>query len=285
LFPNIPNMPDVNESKRELIEVESVLIICSDNPREIVDQIANLPSIGNFWLPLKAKQKIHDLYFDTSDRALRAKRMALRLREIEVDGRNKKCLLTFKGPSISISGSSGMERIEIEHEWSKDTFDHVWCKLQDQGIEPMGHHQQANYHPIPVITLEMNGLKIIQDRRTARTVKNVVLKNDDPLSVIAELAIDEGEYLIGGQNIRYNEIEIEAKKTDCTAILDELVDKLQEKFVNQVYKWKYSKLAMGLAIEKMADEKGFSDLIDSNGNLIPKAFKVIKKYLEDDSWT
>ena len=40
MFPNIPNMPDVNESKRELIEVEAVLIICSDNPREIVDQIA-----------------------------------------------------------------------------------------------------------------------------------------------------------------------------------------------------------------------------------------------------
>jgi len=285
LFPIIPNMQGAKESKKEPIEVESVLIICSDNPRKIVDQIANISSIGNFWLSPNAKQKIHDLYFDTSDRALRAKRMALRLREIEVDGKNIKCLLTFKGPSISISGRSGVERIEIEHEWSKDTFDYVWCKLQDQGIEPLGHHQLANYHTTPVITLEKNGLKIIQDRRTARTVKNVIHREDDTLSVIAELAIDEGEYLIGGQKIRYNEIEIEAKKTDCTAILDELVDKLVDKFAKQVHRWKYSKLAMGLAIEKIVNEKGFGNLIESNGNLIPEAFETIKEYLEDDSWT
>jgi hypothetical protein len=52
-------------------EVEVTLIILSERPRAVVDDIAALTSVASYRLLSQGSRAIHDFHVDTSDRALR----------------------------------------------------------------------------------------------------------------------------------------------------------------------------------------------------------------------
>jgi inorganic triphosphatase YgiF len=98
------------------LELEATLIILSDNPQTVTQHIAVLTSVANYHLLPKERQPIRDLYLDTPDKALQAKRVALRIREVR-----GKHWITLKGPSQPTEGG-GVERLEIEALWSQDSL-------------------------------------------------------------------------------------------------------------------------------------------------------------------
>jgi inorganic triphosphatase YgiF len=58
-------------------ELEATLIIRSDHPQTVAQHIAVLTSVANYRLLPQLSQPIRDLYLDTPDEALQAKRIAL----------------------------------------------------------------------------------------------------------------------------------------------------------------------------------------------------------------
>ncbi len=89
-------------------ECEATLIILSDDPQVVVQQIAVPTSVANYRLLPQGPQLIRDRYLDTPDKALQAKTLALRIRELQ--GHH---WITLKGHSQPTVGG-GVERLEIE---------------------------------------------------------------------------------------------------------------------------------------------------------------------------
>jgi inorganic triphosphatase YgiF len=254
-------------------EVEAALIIWSENPRGVASQIADLTAIGNYRLLPRASQMIHDLYLDTSDRALQTQQLALRVREIGTTH-----WLTLKGRSEPTGWEGGAERLEIELLWSKDALARVLAEFMDRGIKVPQQRQDLEYaHPLEAMA--SLGLQVIQDRESYRRVRNI-LKGGESDSVLAELAIDSVAYHFGGQEIRQHEVEIEAKEGGSSAVIKLLVEDLVTMYGPVLRRWGHSKLATGRAIEKMLSEGLLEGLLDVNNNLKPVAYDRIDDYLK-----
>lgn len=261
-----------NTTKIDTLEIEVALILYSEAPQEIARKIASLSNLGDYCLVPKTTQNISDRYLDTKYGSLRDRKIALRIREI-----NGKILLAIKGPTHAVSGGSQMERYEIECEWSKDALIKILRVLQNQKI-PLNEPSFDNLVD-PIDIMNNIGLEVIQDRKTQRIVRNV-LHPEKNFNEIAELAIDRGIYHFRDRDIQYYEIEIEAKNDEDSAALNSLVKELQIMFGPQILIWKYSKLAMGMAIENLLKAGLIVKYIDRKEFLKPEAYNVIKSYLE-----
>src|SRR5437870_2996937 len=88
-------------------ETEAVLWVCAAQPESFVAQLAALRNLGGYRLIPMADERIRDVFFDTPDLALRARRVALRVRE-----KNGRFLLTVKGEAQR--GDWGVRRLERE---------------------------------------------------------------------------------------------------------------------------------------------------------------------------
>jgi inorganic triphosphatase YgiF len=263
---------DFGSSKTDDLEVEVALILYSETPQEIANQIASLSSLGDYWLAPIETQDIHDRYLDTNNRSLRDRKIALRIREI-----NRNILLALKGPSRVVSNSRHMERYEIECEWSKDSLIKILLELSNREIRLEEPSLDNLNNPINI--MKSINLEVIQDRETHRVVRNVHLPGN-VCSEVAELAIDRGVYHFRDCDIRYYEIEIEAKDDCGSAAMKSLVDELQIMFGSEILIWRHSKLAMGMAIENLLKEGLITKHINRNGYLKPEAYDIIRSYLE-----
>jgi inorganic triphosphatase YgiF len=251
-------------------EIEAALIIRSRNPQIVARKIAGLRSIADYRLLPQDSETIHDLYFDTPDRKLQTQKLALRLREI---GTTR--WITLKGPSQPTDWG-GMERLEIEAPWSQDALTRVVKELTDRRINMLLHDQDFDRtHPLDVMT--SSGLEVVQNRETHRQVRNVVFRESGP--VLAELAIDSVVYYFGDQEIRHHEVEIEAKVRDSSTVLKTVIERLTAMYRPVLRRWDHSKLATGMAIQKMLSEGALIGLLDNDGNLTPVAYDKIGAHL------
>lgn len=264
-------MSDINfPSPRE---IEATLIIRSKNPQFVARQVEELRLIARYRLLPQDSVTIHDLYFDTPDRKLQTQKLALRVREI-----GTKRWITLKGPSQPTDWG-GVERLEIEAPWSQDALTRVVKELTDRRINMLLHDQDFDRtHPLDVMT--SSGLEVVQNRETHRQVRNVVFRESGP--VLAELAIDSVVYYFGDQEIRHHEVEIEAKVRDSSTVLRTVIEELTA--IRGMYgpvlrRWDHSKLATGMAIQKMLNEGALSGLLDNERNLTPIAYEKIDDYL------
>ncbi len=259
--------------KSDSQETEAALIIRSENPEMVARRIASLTSIVDHRLLPQDSQIIHDVYFDTPDRALQSSKLALRVREIDATH-----WLTLKGPSQETNWGAA-QRLEIEVPWSQEALTKVVKELIDRGIKMLRQHQRFDYaHPLEVmISL---GLEVIQDRETHRQVRNVVPIGDETNPVLAELAIDSVAYHFGDQDICLQEVEIEAKRRDVSEALQTVIESLLGMYEAALQKWAHSKLATGKAIEKLLSEGALNGLIDTNNNLKPVAYDKIDNYFK-----
>ena len=226
-------------------EVEAAFLVISDRPRDFVDRMEKLPSLGKYELQSSKNEKIRDLYFDTPEHALQALRIALRIRE--VDGKR---FLTLKGPSSSIA-SGGVERLE-----------------------------PSFGDPTAVMSRHQN-LSLVQERETERTIRNVAHKIGDDHLVVAEMAIDAVKYLFADIDspIRIYQIEIEEKAWGSHSIMGELADEFEDKFKSEIRRWNYGKLATGKAIKKLLGECDRKKIVDADDNLRPAVYDWIENYI------
>jgi hypothetical protein len=254
-------------------ESEIALIVASDQPRKTVERIASLTSIAGYQLLARNTLVIHDLYFDTPDRAFAPPKLALRVREF---GATR--LLALKGPSKATDWG-GVERLEIEEPWSHDALATVIRALADRGIETPRQWRFSEGHPRQV--LADLGFQVIQDRETHRQARNIVGADKDGIPTLAELAIDSVLYRLEGKEIRHHEVEIEAKAEVGVSMMPSAIDGLTILLGDLLRVWDHSKLAIGFALEELVAQGELEELLDLNGDLTPAAYDKIDRYLSN----
>ena len=120
----------LNTSRQPYYEVEITLIICSEEPKEIARQIAELTQVGSYRVESAGQRAISDVYLDTPERELHRADVSLRVRRI--DGNP---WITFKGPDQR-SGWGEVSRLEVEYPWSEEALDLVLAQLEESGVGP-----------------------------------------------------------------------------------------------------------------------------------------------------
>src|SRR5207245_6013010 len=98
-------------------EIESILLILSDHPEEIVRKIADKKSVGDYLLVGEKTKFLADTYFDTPGHFLSHRKLNLRIR---TDSQDR--WITMKThPRRTLWG--GMVRSEMEAPWSHETIE------------------------------------------------------------------------------------------------------------------------------------------------------------------
>jgi len=166
-------------------EIESILLILSDHPEEIVRKIADKKSVGDYRLVGEKTKLLADTYFDTPNHFLSHRKLNLRIR---TDNQDR--WITMKThPRRTLWG--GMVRSEMEVPWSNETIEKVVSELK------IPHHSSSNAGQTnlsdPIELLKSKGLVPIQHRETQRQVRGVTL-GPEGSHVLAELDIDSVLY-------------------------------------------------------------------------------------------
>ncbi len=255
------------------LEIEATLVICSEKPQAVADQIAALTRIGNYPLLPQDPKAIHDLYLDTPDRALQARELAVRIREV-----GRLHWITLKGPRHPTDWG-GVERLEIETLWSEKALTEVLKELMDRGIEvPQRQRHFESDHPLSVMM--SLGWEVVQNRRSHRQIRNIVLTGDESGQGLAEMAIDSVLYHFGYRDIGHHEVEIEAKVKDGSAVIKAVIEGLMAMYGSALRAWDHSKQVTGEAIERLLRQGALAGLTDANNNLKPVVYDKIQAYLE-----
>ena len=252
-------------------EIESTLVVCSNEPYEVVKRISLLESISEYSLVPQKSQNIKDSYFDRRDEVLESSKLGLRIRDV-----NGERLITIKGPSKR-DEEGVSERLELELDWSEDGLRRILDELKSWGIETKELGREPNFD-LPLQVLSNLGLEVIQRREDNRAVRNVVRKGGAS-TVMAELVIDSLTFNFKGQQVHHKEVEIEAKSRDGANVIGSLTRDLKNMFPSDLIMWNHGKLATGLALSGMADSGDLKVLLDEHDNLKPEAYTIINDYL------
>jgi len=140
-------------------EIETTLIICSEDPETVVEEIADIKTILNYQLFPNENKKIHDWYWDTEDNSLLKNRLSLRFREV-----NSKQLITLKGDA-KISNWGGVERLEIELPWSKESLLKILGEIKERNVILNRLPDQLDFDSSIDVYKEL-GFNLVQDRET-----------------------------------------------------------------------------------------------------------------------
>ena len=233
------NLESANQGAHER---EVTLVICSERPEDLEDEIAGLSAIRGYSLSPESSEKILDTYLDTARRALTARHWALRIRKA-LSGH----WITLKGPSRPTEWG-GLERVEIEALWSRDALNQVLREVDNLKASSEARAETFDLSD-PVETMKSLGFEIIQKRSLQRRGKAVTEQRGGPEN--AELAIDEVTYQFPSAYIIHSEVEIEAKSGSSPLAVQELADELIQLYGPELQRWRHSKLATGRAVEEL----------------------------------
>jgi predicted adenylyl cyclase CyaB len=252
------------------METEAGLIISSSDPSTIAEKIACLDRINTYRLIRLPARHIRDIYFDNLQRELEKLRLVLRIRQV-----NGVHLITFKGVS-DIIDQSVSTRTEIELPWSERSIHKISEILADHKIRiRSGIWDIERLDPISYMgSLEF---QVIQDRETYRKPSSVIQNSND--KVLAELSVDFVTYHFKDQNVRFYNIEIEAKIKDAISTIECITNKLIEMYAPSLRIWSYSKVATGKAIERLLLSDHTKDFINENRELTAAGYDRILQLL------
>lgn len=96
---------------------------------------------------------------------------------------------------------------------------------------------------------------------------------------IAEIAVDAVEYLIKGQWVLHQEVEIEAKGPGGAEAIRAVREHLLKEYGGSLRSWDYGKLPTGLALEKLLEEDSSEDLVAPDGPLTSAAYDKLEARL------
>ena len=259
---------------RDAIECEMTLVINSEAPHRIVNQISLLNSIGRYRLVPQDSEMIHDLYFDTPNRQLANQLFALRVRAVGTG-----FFLTLKDRAQP-SDWGGLERFEIELPWSHEALVRCVEELMDRGIEIP--YQSSDFDFVcPQNVMQNLDLVGVQNRKIDRKVRHIISDEGNGI-VLAELAIDSVTYRFGDLEVHHHEMEIEAKVKHRSLELRTLIDALITIYKPALREWSHSKLAVGKAVERFISGGGLKSLLDLNNNLLPIAYDKISDCIKQN---
>jgi uncharacterized protein YjbK len=255
------------------LEREATLLICSDRPAAVYQEIASLTSVGPYKLIPRKPQLFVDHYFDTPDLKLIAKKWGLRLRMIGAEP-----WMTLKGPARETEWG-GRERTEIEGRWSKSILVRVRAELSRQGIG-VNLPSEDLEHSVPLDLMTRAGFVVIQRRDTKRVASMVTSGSDG--RVHAELAADSVAYFFAETQILHYEVEIETKGPNGTTAAEAIAEYLFARYSSELRKWPHDKLATGWAIEKLLTGGSLEGMLDVDNRLKEAAYDMIDEYLRQE---
>ncbi|MDR7522023.1 MAG: CYTH domain-containing protein [Armatimonadota bacterium] len=248
---------------RSGVEHEVTLVIASDVPEAVAERLADLTDLAGYRLLAPQTHAIRDVHFDTPDRALEARDLALRLREI--DGQR---WISVKGPARPLPGG-GVARPEFERPWSPEAVVAALDELARAGVTlpavgpaPAGLGAREG--------MLAAGLEVIQDRETRRVVRAVVTEKGEPS--LAQLAVDAVVFHLRGVDVRHHEVEIEAASEAGREVLPLLAGTLLRQFGPALRVGLQSKLAIGRALECLLRQGVLWGVLDRRGNLTPAGY-------------
>lgn len=245
-------------------EEELTLVITSEAPESVVEQIAALPELGEILLIPGVTRQIHDVYYDDSEGSLGRKGWAFRIREV-----NLKRLVTLKGPPARTEWG-GVRRVEYEAEWSREALDVVASLLATSGIS-LRPVDAAFDDSDPHRTVKVMGTRPIHDRETVRQVREAVSRGDEPSHPVAELVIDSVTYHFTAMDVRHYEVEIEALSPEASGTIAGLAEMLLTRFGSSLRRWRMGKTATGKRLERLLVE-GTPKRLIKDGRLLPTAY-------------
>lgn len=260
---------------QESIEREMTLVVSSETPQGIIDQISFLRSVGRYRLLPRNSETIHDFYFDTPDRLLENQLLALRVRTVDTN-----FFLTLKDRAQPADWG-GVERFEVELPWSRDALVRCVEELMNRGINIRYRSSDFNFVSPQVVMQNLN-LVVVQNRTVDRKIRHIILDEGDGL-VFAELMIDSVTYHFRNLEVHHHEMEVEAKVKHSSIELRTLVERLIRMYKPALREWIHSKVAIGKVVERLLDEGNLKDLLDFNNNLLPVAYDKIVDCLKPNS--
>ncbi len=135
-------------------------------------------------------------------------------------------MISTKSDVRRISGNV-IRRSETELPWSYDSV-----RLLARTLElKTPSTSLSRFQSIPLSrTLKALGLHVIQERRTRREARDVVGQNENPVSTLAELAIDRVTYSFQDVKVGFSEIELEARSSGGLAIVQTIANTLVSKY-------------------------------------------------------
>jgi inorganic triphosphatase YgiF len=253
-------------------EVEAVMLFLTRNIKVIFEKIQNAIRNGSYEPVKNGTEKIHDLYYDTQDKKLEARKIQLRVRILD----EKVYKVTLK--VLKEIRENYSDRVEIERYWSQEAFNDITNNLVTMNIRFQNH--QRSYDNDPKITFKNLGLIIIQNRKTIREILNAVNKASGQIEF--EFDVDTTTILLNSNNeIRFSELEIESKKSGNEKKLDKLVSEVLK--FPEFMPWPYNKLETGIAIRNLFDNKLLEPKTDydEKNELTLNGIKKISDFLKD----
>ena len=224
----------------KMSEVEAAMLFLSSNRKAIFEKIQNVIRNSSYEPVKNRTEKIHDLYYDTPEKKLKAQKIQLRVRILH----EKVYKVTLK--VLKEIREIYSDRVERERFWSQEAFNDIVNNLVTMDIRFQNF--EGSYDNDPKITFNNLGLIIIQNRKTIREIVNAVNKISGQIEF--EFDVDTTAIILNCNNeIRFSELEIESKKSGN--------EKKLEKIVSEVLKfpefmpWHHSKLETGMAILRL----------------------------------
>ncbi len=261
----ISDKPGRVESKSEL---ELILLIVSADPEATVSKLTKLESIGPYRLLAEPSRLLHDIYLDTTSRALGKKRINLRIR-----GVGDSYWITMK-TSPGLFSSRRHERQEVEIPWSMDSLRKIVAELARKGIL-LGLPENPDKTSSRLDIMKRMGLSVLQDRETDRVPRNVI-DSAGSGETLAELEVDSVMYHFAGGDVRLFEVELEAKSKKGRDIIGELSRQLLSDFGLALRRWRFGKLVTGEKIERLLIKGSLTSLMKGD-RLKPEAFASIER--------
>jgi len=251
-------------------EIEAALIVYADAPQAAGQRLAGLQALAEFSPLPRAARAIEDIYFDTADRSLQARLIALRVRRL--DGTT---LVTMKADSHRTA--AGEDRLEIESPWSSSALHDIVSELRSRGAGVPGSPGELGSAD-PTAVVASLGLEQVQTRVTTRTPRDLVARGAES-EPLAELAIDAVTYRFREGRIRLVEVEVEAKGGGDACTVERITASLREEFPSQVRPWPYGKLPTGQAIQELLADGRLDGLTGQDGMLRPQACEQVAEVL------
>jgi inorganic triphosphatase YgiF len=225
-------------------EVEAALLFSSNNMKVVLEKIQHLILNRSYMVVREGTEKIHDLYYDTSDRKLGSQKIQLRVRILH----EKHHKVTLK--VVKTTRKNYSDRIEIERNWSIRAFRDILSNLNKMNIKFQG--AEGYYDNDPKVTFSNLGLLMIQNRKTKRESLSAVNKTSGQIEL--EFDIDMTSILLGGNHeFRFSELEIESKKSSNKKNLKKIVIEILK--FPEFMSWPHSKLETGIAITNLFNNK------------------------------